>query len=390
MRVAIIEICEKSHYMVTNALIKTYLSDAENTVAVYATSEICNLLSAQAPASGKLIYNELNNDTDISSFLNSVNQFIPERIHFATVSKYFKAFYNYTPPDNCRIFFHFHNIDLWFKPALFIQISRLKEVFSDGIKNVDISRQIKYSLKDILMDFYRKRLIRKILRERAALIILSEAQRYHLGKFTDSSGAIVFPSLIFEPDLYTDFEPADNRIRLCIPGSVAQGRREYIRLFEIFEQNNDFYKSNFTIDLLGFIPPVEKKLLEKILELEASGLKILYYRHFIDVNEFDQNLYRSDILLSNIYLADGKGMQNKETATVYHMIRGAKPGIFPESFILDDDFRECVIKFKDYDHLHMVLKELCGNRQLLKQLKSNARLVSEKYTPSRLLLRLSK
>ena len=81
-------------------------------------------------------------------------------------------------------------------------------------------------------------------------------------------------------------------------------------------------------------------------------------------------------------------MQTKETAAVYHMIRGAKPGIFPAGFTLDEDFKDTVVYFETYPLLHNVFVELQENRSRVQTLKAAAMQVSLRYAPESLLKRL--
>jgi hypothetical protein len=323
-----------------------------------------------------------------TDFLNRAKTFQLDRIHLTTVTKFFKSFYFFNPGNTCQLFFHFHNIELWFESSVSIQAKRLWKVFSHFNKEVKIIRQLKYSLKDIWWDYYRKKFIKKIGRNGTGLIILSEAQRFHLNKYLDASKAIIFPTLIFEPDQHQDLSVTNTKIRVCIPGSVSQGRREYMKLLDILEAHTEYYSQNFTIDLLGFIPQGEQALFSRIKALKAAGLDILFYDYFIDVKQFDIELYKSDIILSNILIDDGKGMQTKETAAVYHMIRGAKPGIFPAGFTLDADFTETVVFFDTYPLLHNVFKALADDKIRIQSLKAEAMKVSLRYAPDSLLKRL--
>jgi hypothetical protein len=159
-------------------------------------------------------------------------------------------------------------------------------------------------------------------------------------------------------------------------------------LFDVLEANIEFYKSNFIFDLLGFIPPSETALIDRIKVMQERGLNVLSYNYFIDVKQFDLELYKSDLILSNILLDDALSLQNKETAAVFHMIRGAKPGIFPESFTLDADFKDSVVKFNAYSDLHALFVDLFNNPEMIKELKANAMKISLQYSPAELIKRL--
>ena len=374
--------------MVVNAVVKTYASDPANKIFIFTTQGAKDLIMAQDNDGAQIEYILFDQESNVNGFFEKIKEYPLDRIHYTTVSKHFKAFYFFKPNLNCKVFFHFHNIDLWYDSALIIQIKRLYKVFFKDRNKIDFMRQIKYSVKDVLWDFYRKKFIKKIAKDGTYIVILSEAQRFHLQKYLNAKNAIVFPTLIFEPDFYKDLSTDNTKIRVCIPGSVTQIRREYNKLFDVLESNLDFYKSNFILDLLGFIPPSETAIIERISVMQEKGLNILSYNYFIDVKQFDLELYKSDIILSNILLDDSLGLQNKETAAVFHMIRGAKPGVFPESFVLDKDFKDSVVKFKAYSDLHDLFVELFNKPQIIKELKANAMKISLQYSPAELIKRL--
>ena len=387
MRIGIIEICVKEHYMVVNAVLKTYSSQSDNEVYVFTLPEAVDLIKGEQTLSSNIHFVVMGENQSAHDFLQSINDYHLDRVHLTTVTKFFKAFYRFRP-KNTQVYFHFHNIDLWFTSAINIQAKRLwKAYFVDNIK-FEWARQIKYSIKDVFRDFYRKKFIKRLSKDQAKWIVLSEAQKKVLNQFINTKDAIVFPTLVFEPSLFKDLSSNNQKLRLCVPGSVTQVRREYNQLFNLFELNLDWFKSHFVIDLLGFIPPNETHLLERIQSLESNGLDILYYTSFLDVEQFDHNLYASDVLLSNLLLDEKELIQTKETATVFHMVRGAKPGIFPKAFQLDADLEPTVLKFKDYSNLLAVLHSLVEDPKILSELKLKAKLLSESYAPSALYKRL--
>ena len=387
MRVGIVEICVKEHYMVVNAVLKTYSSQPDNEVYIFTLAEAVDLIKGGQDLGANVKFVIKDNTQSVAYFLNQVNTYQLERVHLTTVTKYFKAFYDFKP-KSAQLFFHFHNIDLWFEPAIKIQAKRLwKAYFVDKIK-FEWAKQFKYSLKDVFRDIYRKKFIKRLSKDRAKWIVLSEAQKQVLSHYIEVKDAIVFPTLVFEPNLHKDLSKPGAQLRVCIPGSVTQVRREYNQLFNMIEMNFDWIKSHFVIDLLGFVPPNETYLLERIRTLESNGLNILYYTSFLDVNQFDLNLYASDILLSNLLLDQNEAIQTKETATVFHMVRGVKPGIFPKAFQLDSDLESSVIKFKDYQDLLRVFHELVESPNTLKALKEQAQNLSSLYSPENLYKRL--
>jgi len=390
LKIGIIEICVEGHYVVVNALIKTYLSSTENEVLVFTTPAIKKLLAAQNNHP-QLSFVVLEDKKKVGAFIQSMNAYQLNRIHYSTISKYFKEFYLLNVHSSCEEYFHFHNIDLWFMSAFKLQAIRLMELFKTQKGFLNLFNHFKYSVKDILWDYYRKKLITKLIHKQVTFIILSEAQKKYLESFLKGSDTLIFPSLIFEDDsiLTAEILPKPpGKIRVCVPGAVVQSKKEYDKFLTVLEKDLEFYKQYYIFDLLGRVSAEEKNLFERIKALEKNGLEIYYYLSFIDVIEFDQKLYASDIILSNMHLNDGLTIQNKETAAVYQMIRGAKPGIFPGYFQLDHYFEGSVIKFATYDTLDNLFKSLVEDKDLLINLQVHAKKVSQDFTPENLLKRL--
>jgi hypothetical protein len=391
MKTGIIEICVEGHYVVVNALIKTYLSDPENEVVVFTTPAIKALLTAQNDDQ-RLSFVVMETNSDVGTFINSMNNYGLDRIHYSTISMYYKEFSQFVPNKGCKEFFHFHNIDLWFVNAFKLQVIRLYKVVRSYRENpVNLFTHLKYSIKDIVWDFHRKKVIKKMINRRCFFILLSEAQKIHLRQFVKNVDIVIFPSLVFERKDISEmqlYKDGLTKIRVCVPGAVTQTKKEYDKFLLVIEKNITFYKTNYIFDLLGRIHTEEKTLYNRILFLEEAGLEIYYYNKFIDVIEFDRKLYISHIILSNMYIEEGRSMQIKETAAVYQMIHGAKPGIFPEYFMLDACFSDSVIKFQNYDTLHDVFLVLVHNPHILENLQLKAQVLSLDFKPENLLKRL--
>ena len=129
MNIGILEICVKEHYMVVNAVVKTYASDSSNKIFVFTTADAMALIKAQDNDGPQIQYVLFDPQTKVDDFFQTIKQYPLDRIHYTTVTKYFKAFYQFKPIANCKIYFHFHNIELWYTSALSIQAKRLFKVF---------------------------------------------------------------------------------------------------------------------------------------------------------------------------------------------------------------------------------------------------------------------
>lgn len=386
VKVGILEICEKGHYMLINALIKTYMSKSDVNIYVYTLNEARPLIEGQGNISARINYRILQDKNSVDLLFDQIYSDGLDRIHITTVTHFFKEFYS--SKFKMQVYFHLHNIDVWFQPSWKIQLDRLIPVLKSNKTGHNLFTHLKYSLKEIFRDYYRKKYIRKVVDSDARLCILSEAQRFHLNKYTKSKNVLIFPTLIFESATWKDLSGAGQKLRICIPGSVSQGRRDYNGFFDSVESNFEFYKENITIDLLGFIPANEVLLLNRIKEMKSRGMNILYYTKFLDVNEFDLEIYKSDLILSNIKIDENEPLQGKETAAVFHMIRAAKPGLFPQRFTLDDEYSDSVLKFNDYSHLITILEDCMQSSGNLIDLKNKAFKLSEQFGPEHLIKRL--
>lgn len=388
MNIALVEVCVPTHYMVTNALIKTYCILPGANISVFTTEEIYQYLKENEQFDNvKFIIKQ--HDESILSFLEKIKKNNPNRIHYCTISKYYKEFIQTFPNNDVLVFFHFHNVDFWFNSMVGYYVKLLLYTIKNNYKISNIYNQSAWCIKEILRDSTRKKLIQKVIKLNTYYIALGETQKNILSQYINQDRIIIFPSLIYEAKRSPEIT-VQKKLRICIPGSVSAIRRDYLGLFESVNNNFEFYKKHIILDLLGFIQEQEVNLLAQIQRLEEKGLEILYYRNFISPEEYDENLYKSDIILSNIAVVlseDGKG-QVKETAAVYNMIRGAKPGIFPRAFILDNEFKNSVICYNDYNELIKKMNELILEPQKLINFKINALAVSEQYSAPRLLSRL--
>lgn len=388
MNIALVEICVPSHYMVTHALIKTYCILPGAKITVYTTQEIYqNLKENEKINNVKFVVKA--NDESVLSFLEKIKNSDPHRIHYCTISKYYEEFIQTFPDKDVLIFFHFHNIDYWFESIVKSQIKLLISTIKNNHKISNIYNQLVWCVKEIYRDPLRKKVIKKVIKLNSYYIALGEIQKNILSKHINKDKIIIFPSLIYENTHLPEIT-VQEKLRICIPGSVSAGKRDYFGFFELIDANFEFFKQHITIDLLGFFQEGEVKLLSQVQLFEKKGLEILYYKNFISPEVYDENLYKSDIILSNIAVIlseDGKG-QIKETAAVYNMIRGAKPGLFPSEFILDSEFKDSVIFYDNYPDLLTKLNELILEPKKMITFKQNAIILSKQYSAPNLLPRL--
>ena len=97
--------------MVVNAVVKTYASDPANKIFIFTTQGAKDLIMAQDNDGAQIEYVLFDQESNVNGFFEKIKEYPLDRIHYTTVSKHFKAFYFFKPNLNCKVFFHFHNID---------------------------------------------------------------------------------------------------------------------------------------------------------------------------------------------------------------------------------------------------------------------------------------
>ena len=180
---------------------------------------------------------------------------------------------------------------------------------------------------------------------------------------------------------------SNTKLRLCVPGIVSNIRRDYDSLFRILLANAEKLKDKITVDLLGYIPEEELHLVETIKTLQGLGIDIIYYLEFVFGEKYDRPLSQADIILGNLRVEKNslqKYGQTKESGTVYNMVRGAKPGLLPKNYPLDEEFHVSSVLFKDYEHLGEIILQLVNDSAKIDFLKQEAKISSEKFSPTSL------
>ena len=385
MKVALVEVCEPGHYMIIHGLIQTYSIDPNAEISIFVSEDTWAKLEINEYPT-RLKINTFVPGSDMSSFLNKIKHENHERVHLCTVNRYFIEFYNLVNFRNLEVFFHFHNIDLWFFNPLKIYFRRFVERMFQKESFGVLFNYAKYSFNRIKEHPKRKKFIKSLIANDAYYITLGEAQKDVLNKLIPNGNFITFPSIINE----TVSAPQEKSrpFLVSIPGSVTQTKRDYLSLMESIISNSHIYRGKVIFELLGQYNGKHHYLNTVIQGAKAKGVKIITYEDYISPSEYDIRLQEADIFLANVIVSKSKYGQLKETGTVYNMIRGARPGLFPCEFTLDSDIASACKFFKDYDDLADIIGELSENKDILKSLTDNIKLVATNCQPKRLISRL--
>jgi hypothetical protein len=383
LKIGIIEICESNHYTAVEALALTYATSLENHITIFTLKEMAHHFQFQD--SNISIITPKNNG-DLIDFLNSINTADLDRIHINTISKYYKEFS--TINWKVELILTIHNIDIWLDNALHKRWSLLKhKLFNYKVENyklkLNLYLPIKYFIKEIKLQTYRDKIIKDLLIKKNKVLVYSEAQSNYLVNFFKKEDILVFPFCVHQPIKDTSIN--NSKIRICIPGSVDNHRRDYSGLFKLLENHINTFKNHLSIDLLGYIPKLERHLIPAILKLQKLGLEIIFNTDFIDQNEYQHRLSLCDIILGNLRVSlnnQSKYGETKETGVIFNMIKAAKPGIFPSSYPIPKNLKKVCLVYED--NLGEVINHLVTNNSKLKELKQKAKIAAKEYEPKKL------
>ncbi len=380
-KIGIIEISEPTHYSAVNGLMKSYAWDKSNTVYVFTIEKIAIALKENGlPENVELIvYAEKDS---LKRFFKNIESYHFDRFHLCTVASHYASFLHFSP--QCKeLYFHVHNVEIWFEDTISRRFLLLKENLRDTTSTASPVKEIGRFVKQIFLRRYRQKMLEKIYSYNHNFIVHSSGVKQFLAKFVPANKITVFPFAIYEH--MHDNSVNNSKFRICVPGIVSNGRRDYDSLFRILMVNAEKLKGKLTVDLLGFIPKEELHLVDTIKTLQSSGIDMLYYLEFVFGEKYDRPLSHADIILGNLRVEKNstqKYGQTKESGTVYNMVRGAKPGLLPQDYPLDEEFHASSLLFRDYDHLGEIIVQLVNDSSQIDYLKQQAKINSERFSPA--------
>ncbi len=381
MKIAIIEIAQFGHYTYVESIADIYSSIPENEVVIFTDEKGAK----QFPLLNAKNISIVKKDAEMSylDFLSTIKSF--EKVIFVTLEPNYKSAFQLAKAFvnvqfNCPIYFVIHNIDFWFQQSLTDKIRnsmyQLKS-FNDFV----------YRLKVYFYyAFINKKIIQKVKKSGGSFIVISEVVANELSKHIDKKSIKTIPFSVFNNRL-KDKSGENTSIRICIPGYVSAVRRDYFSIFKMLESFTDVLKYHVEIDFLGGIASQEggDKIVEKAKELIALDYKIhIYNKPLVNIEEFDLNLSKADLVLGNLHLNQGVNSsygKTKDSGLIFTMIKAAKPGLMPKGYNFDAALKTSILQFENYEEVQKMLIHLRENPSELMDLKLKARENSLKYTP---------
>jgi hypothetical protein len=388
--IGILEICEPNHYSAVNGLMKTYASDSSNKVYVFTIPKIKKALEENGVLPNIELVEWNKEQVPAKDFLDKVSSYNLDRLHVCTVAGYYKDFAVFNPKAQ-EIYFHVHNIDLWFNDTL----SRAWDSMIFDLKNNVSNRKPyrivgRFLLETLFTSRHRKAFLQNTKRRNHQFIVHSDGQKNFFSQYVPKEKITVFPFAIYEG--MQDASMENTKLRICIPGIITEDRREYQLLFNALVDNAPALKDKLLIDLLGFIPEPEKEEMGgKIRKVQEAGIEMIYYPTFVFGKQFDESLSKADVLLNNQKVEKNltsKYGVTKESGMIFNMLRGAKVGIIPAAYQVNEEFKPSTLFFDDYTHLGQMIAEMVENPNKVKTLKNKAIELSNMYSPTSLYKRL--
>ena len=388
MKIAILEICSHTHYSAINGLIKTYSTSANNSIVLYTNESIAKAIKENNVTSNTT-FQIFDNDKPVADFLKEIEQIHYDRLHICTIEAYFKEFSHFKPNAD-DVIFHVHDIDIWFD-------NHWKNNVKNYLYNIKYKpntiRETAKFVRDILIRNPRRhKILSNIQNRKHKFIVHSTSQKKYLSDFNEAKDIIIFPFAINEGIEKPTLQNTNgDKIRICIPGIVTDSRRDYTGLFNTLETIIPEIKDKLVFDFLGFIDKNEPELLQRILKLKQMGLEVIYYNEFVYGKKFDAALEKADILLNNqkvtISYTTKYGV-TKESGMLFNMIRGSKPGILPQEYIIDKEFENAVLYYNSTNELKEIILGLAYGRIQIEKYKTKASEIAQNYTPHTLYERL--
>ena len=390
MLIGIIEVSEPNHYSAVNGLLKTYASDRQNQIIIYALPSIEKALAENGlPENSRVVV--LEEGQSLKRLLNDAEEIAFDRIHICTIFDNYFEFAQFKPQTK-EIFFHVHQCEEWYNDNFRRAINTLIPSLKNKDQNRDYWRIIARQGVDYL--FYkplRKRMLTRYERDyQLKIIVHSEGQKDALLEYACKLPITIFPFAIYEG--MADFSHSNQLLRICIPGVITQAKRDYLSLFEVLQQNSAVLSGRICLHLLGYVTDREKEEMgSAIAKTIESGYEVYYHDSFVYGEEFDRAIADCDLLLNNQFISKNSTEvygKTKESGMIFNMLRAAKPGLLPREYNVSSEFHDCTLFFDSYPHLIEILQEVLDNPEKLAHLKSAAQKLSTSYLPENLYPRL--
>jgi hypothetical protein len=284
------------------------------------------------------------------------------------------------------IYLFLHNTDFWFQQNLFHKISNMVYAVK---KAADLPYQLKLNF---LYPSKNHQLIRKVRQSGGKFLVLSESVATELAKYVSSNEMLVIPFSVYNEKL-RDTSAENKRLRICIPGMISALRRDYDTILDLLERYETDLKDKIELDLLGAFNAKEggEKVKIRVNQLIDKGFHIHAYHHWLEMDFYNEQLGKADLILGNMHLQQGRLGQygkTKETGILFTMIKAGKPGLLPKGYPPETPLKSSVLTFQNYEEVATLILNYLKNPNLLNNLKVNAKENALYYHPNEIYKRI--
>jgi hypothetical protein len=377
MNIGIIEIMPFGHFTLVECVAKVYCSDPNNSVKIFINSNTESKIVELVISSSNIELVLRKEEEELHKYFSRINEFKLDILYITTMGKYYNEFYEFIFSAQINLFIH--NIDEWFNLSFIKRISSFFYGFT-------LSKKLIYDFKvNFIYPIQRDKIIDKVKRNGGKFVVLSSILKKELSLYIKNDLIEIIPFSFYDKKL-TDKSQLNTRLRICIPGTLSNNRRDYLGILDLFDINSELFSTKIELDLLGY--PLQKednKIIQKAKLLVIKGIKVHLYEHsFIPTGIFNENLSKADIILGNLKIQQGKFSfygKTKETGVTFALIRAAKPGIIVEGYDIMDELKSSVLYYKDMDQLKEILLRLVDDKVYLDILKKEAQKNSQSFEP---------
>lgn len=379
MIIGLIEIMPLGHYTLVDSITRIYLSDPNNSVVLFINEKGSENVSAlQKDFGERLILRTKKENEEVASFLDKISKEKLDAAYIVTLERYFTEFIK--TQFRFPLYFVVHNVEAWFSLSLKTSINNFIEGMRQG-------RDIAYLLKsNFIYPAQKKKLIKKFIANDSTFVLLNDFLKDEVLKRNITKKVISIPFSVYYPKLQEQ-QIIKSKIRITIPGIVDNGRRDYVSVLRILDEEKELFKNTYEVELLGPLKKTEnnKEIIKKIEALNQHGFTVISYpEKYIPLEEYDNKLAQADLILGNLNVSISKHStygKTKESGTAFAMIRVAKPGLLPSAYQVMDEVKSSTVSFKSYKHLKEILIDLAKDKGRLKVLNEEAKKNALKFLP---------
>lgn len=376
-KIGIIEI-DRSNHSVANLC--KYANPSVNDVLLFTSNNLLKPIQEElGQFSNKVtIYCKKDNQTYLSfiRFINNKSRHKFDFIIINTITRWEFLFLK----TGCTTISYIYSINFWFNDINESFFGRLKR-FNINRLNLMSFLPLRFHANPIWGPIIRRRIIYSL----DGYLVEYPNFKNYINNFISHSKKVHFLSKkYFISNINTT--KCDIKTSFVITGMITDLRRSYIDVIESFEKLPNYLLKRSRLTLLGRpIGNYGKTIIQKLINLEFSGLDIMYFEEYVSHDVFSDILSKCDIIIAPIKFEYKSGLINerftytKGTGTFADMIQFAKPTIVPVEYNIASEFKKCFITYSDEADLLSIISELIINTDKLEQVKKEAYEIISKY-----------